>query len=236
MALTSPTLLRVAELSLRAEGDGRTVYGRVVPYNVEATVNDGRGPYREMFAPGAFSRSIEQRSHKVRLMVNHETRQLPIGRAEALTEQDDGLYGSFRVSETRAGEEALTLVRDGVVDSFSVGFHGIQHRNVSGVTVRTEAALREVSLVGFPAYEGALVGGVRAIDGLTAEQFSEYLASLDPEARTAFEQAVTLTGDTQAPQEARHGDSPSDNQHGTRDRGVFAAINRQLLLKEQFNA
>ena len=34
---------------------------------------------------------------------------------------------------------------------------------VEGVTVRTKAALRETSLVTFPAYAGALVAGVRLV-------------------------------------------------------------------------
>ena len=58
-------LIRVASLSLRSGGDGRTVYGRVVPYNVTTTVDDGRGAYEEMFAPGSFSRSIEQLGSRI---------------------------------------------------------------------------------------------------------------------------------------------------------------------------
>jgi uncharacterized protein len=44
----------------------------------------------------------------------------------------------------------------------SIGFRGIRERRDGDVRVRTEVALIEVSLVGMPAYEGALVGGVRS--------------------------------------------------------------------------
>ncbi|WP_169812633.1 phage major capsid protein [Nocardia acidivorans] len=149
---------------VRADSDGRTIYGRVVPYGEPAEIRESGVTYTERFAPGAFSRSIAERGGKVRLFAVHETRRLPIGRATELTEQADGLYGSFAVAATREGDDALELVRSGIVDAFSIGFRPIRQRHESGVTVRTEAALIEVSLVGMPAYEGAQIHGVRSAD------------------------------------------------------------------------
>lgn len=143
-------------------GTGRTIFGRVVPYNATISVDDGFGAYEERFAPGAFRRSVAERAHKVRLFVGHNTRNLPIGRATSLRDEADGVHAEFLVADTAAGNEALELVRSGVADSFSVGFRGV-HEHLDGrVTVRTEAALLEVSLVGVPAYQGAEVAGVRS--------------------------------------------------------------------------
>lgn len=169
--MAGETLYRATpEIHVRDSGDGRTVYGVVVPYGQVAEVDDGRGPYRERFAAGAFARSIADRGAKVRLFINHDAhRRLPIGRALELVERPDGLHGAFAVSATRDGDEALVLVRDGVVDSFSVGFRPLRERSVAGVVERIEAALREVSLVGMPAYAGALVGGVRSVPHLSVE-------------------------------------------------------------------
>jgi len=161
------------DIDVRDTAEGRTVYGTVVPYGRVATVNDGAGPYREMFAPGAFSRSIAQRAAKVKLLVNHDGRKLPVGVATKLEERDDSLYGEFLVS--RAQMHLIDDVSDGILDSFSVGFRGIDAKKVDGVVIRTEAALREVSLVGFPAYADALIGGVRMSDDLR-EQFDRYLS------------------------------------------------------------
>jgi HK97 family phage prohead protease len=148
------------DVVLRAEG--RTIYGVIVPYNDTITVNDGRGEYRERFMRGAFKRSIEQTPKKgFQLYANHETRRFPIGRSVELREEQHGLVGAFAVSQTQGGDEALTLVADGVVRAFSVGFSPIQERAVDGVVERTEVALREVSLVGMPAYDNAVVAGVR---------------------------------------------------------------------------
>jgi uncharacterized protein len=151
------------DLSVRDTNEGRIIFGTVVPYGQIAEVNDGFGPYRESFAFGAFARSIAQRADKVKLFSVHNGHvKLPIGRSVMFEERKVGLYGEFLVSRTADGEDALTLVKDGAVDAFSVGFKPMAHRKDRGVTVRTEAALREVSLVGLPAYEGAQLAGVRS--------------------------------------------------------------------------
>lgn len=151
------------DLSVRDSAEGRIIFGTVVPYGQVAEVNDGYGAYRESFAFGAFARSIEQRGDKVKLFAVHNGHvKLPVGRSLMFAERQEGLYGEFLVSRTRDGDDALTLVKDGAVDAFSVGFRPMNHRKENGVTVRTEAALREVSLVGLPAYEGAQLAGVRS--------------------------------------------------------------------------
>jgi len=173
-------LYRTSEVLLRADMAGRTIHGRIVPYGEVAEVNDGRGPYREQFAPGSLTRSIAERGHKLRLFVQHETRRLPIGKAVDLTERSDGVHGAFLVARTREGDDALELVDSGIVDGFSVGFAPIRERREAGVTVRTEASLREVSLVHSPAYSGALVAGVRSANPrLSVELARRRLALID---------------------------------------------------------
>ncbi|MFD2028962.1 HK97 family phage prohead protease [Promicromonospora aerolata] len=156
------SLLLYRNALLRADGDGRTIHGLAVPFDVETEVSDGFGRYRERFAPGAFARSIAQRGSKIKLLANHDSRVFPIGRATSLEERSDGLHAAFTVADTVAGNEALELVRSGTVDSFSVGFAPVSERQDGNVVVRTEVALREVSLVAFPAYPDALVAGIRS--------------------------------------------------------------------------
>jgi hypothetical protein len=92
-----------------------------------------------------------------------------------LEERSDGLFGEFRVSATDQGNQALELVRDGVLDSFSVGFAPIQHRgSTTSIVERTEVALREASVVAFPAYVGAAIGGVRSQD-FDSDELAEFL-------------------------------------------------------------
>lgn len=161
-----------ADLEVRSAGDGRTIHGIVVPFDHVARVSDGGPPYDEAFQRGAFAKTIVERGDRVKLLSQHASRTNPLGKALTLREDAAGLYGEFYVSRTTAGDEALELVRDGALDSFSVGFAPVKHEKRGRVTWRTEVALREASLVTFGAYDGALVGGVRALD-LTPEDLAD---------------------------------------------------------------
>lgn len=78
------------------------MYGVIVPYGEVTTVRDLDGEFREMFAPGAFRRSIAERGHKVKLLVSHDARtRYPVGRAVELREEPHGLFGAFELANTR---------------------------------------------------------------------------------------------------------------------------------------
>lgn len=220
-------LHRTATHDLTTSGDGRTVYGVLMPFDVESTVDDGFGPYTESFQRGAFSKTIRENRNGIKLLVNHDKyRSLPIGKSIVLREDPHGLYGEFRVSQTRAGDEAITLVRDGVVDAFSVGFNPIQPPSFGpGAVKRTEVRLFEASLVGFPAYAGALVAGVRSEfseDELERaatwlREHPDVLSELNldtppvepsPPADEAGSQPVEATGDVEPPEGHSRTDQP----------------------------
>jgi len=160
-------LRRTMTADLEIRSSERTIFGLAVPFDSPTTVDDGRGPYDEVFRRGAFTRTIAERGDRVKLLVAHDRQQrLPIGRATLLREDRAGLYGEFRVSRTREGDEVLELVRDGALDAFSVGFRGIRSKpdqpRHGEVLERLEVALAEVSVVPFPAYAGAAIAGVRS--------------------------------------------------------------------------
>lgn len=153
------TETRSFDVEIRA--NQRTVYGIAVPFGETIDL----GHYRERFVRGAFERTIRERGSKVKLLAQHNHATFPIGRAVLLEERPQGLWLEARVANTSAGDEALQLVADGAVDSFSVGFQPIESRTArDGVVERTQVALREVSLVGLPAYTGAVIAGVRSAD------------------------------------------------------------------------
>lgn len=166
------------DIEVRADGTGRTVAGLVVPFGRTAMVSDGGPRYEEGFEFGAFAKTIRERGDKVKLLSQHNARTNPLGRATLLREEAAGLYGEFHVSKTAAGDEAIELLRDGAIDSFSVGFAPIKHVKRGRVTWRTEVAMREASLVTFPAYEDARVAAVRAWSELTDEERAAAVLSL----------------------------------------------------------
>lgn len=147
---------------LEVRASQREITGLFVPFDSPTEIAHG---VTEAFRRGAFTRTIAERGDRVKLLANHD-RDRTLGRATHLDEEARGLVGTVKVSKTTAGDEALELVRDGALDSFSVGFFPVTGgdvwtRNRTHVD-RIEVKLAEVSLTGFPAYDGARVESVRS--------------------------------------------------------------------------
>jgi uncharacterized protein len=185
---TSPTLAPISRtlthvyahrFAIRHEdtggGDGRTLYGLAVPYDVELDVSDWWDDYTEVFRKGSFAKTIAQRAHPVPLLVSHERRALPIGASTELVEGDDGLHAAFHLSATPKADEVLALVADDAISGLSIGFEPVEHKVTAAdkrtppsrrdLHERTEVILREVSVCNFPAYDEAAVEGLREATG-----------------------------------------------------------------------
>lgn len=79
-----------------------------------------------------------------------------IGRITKAESTDDGLHITARISDTARGRDAMTLIRDGVLDSFSVGFIPLEsQKDRDGITHRRKVRLLETSIVSWPAYQNA---------------------------------------------------------------------------------
>lgn len=199
-------LNRAHQADLEIRGDGRTVVGIAVPFDAPTPIRDASGSYTELFRRGAFAKTIRERGDRVKFLAQHDRRAMPLGRATLLREDAAGLYAEFRVSQTRDGDDALALIRDGALDALSIGFRPVKdvwNRDRSMVE-RTEARLDEVSAVSFPAYDGALIAGVRT----AATDLSDLIAALidDPEALALLARSLPVLGSS-APDAADPGTS-----------------------------
>ena len=166
--MATAALSRAFPSDLELRGDGRTVVGIAVPFDQPTKIRDLSGSYTETFKRGSFAKTIAGgKPQAVKFFALHETQKLPLGRALNLREDAAGLAVELRVSKTKAGDEALELIRDRALDGLSVGFQPVQDRwNTDRSTVdRLEVRLREISAVSFPAYAGAAIAGVRSFDG-----------------------------------------------------------------------
>lgn len=134
----------------RADIEERTIVGLAVPYGQLADIG---GAYNERFAPGAID-SVED----VKLFYGHEE---PIGKVVEGRDTEDGFEIVARVSDTPRGNEVLTLMRDGVLNKFSVGFIPVESQRDGSTITRTKVSLKEVSVVPFPAFSGANITEVR---------------------------------------------------------------------------
>jgi uncharacterized protein len=156
-----------AALAVRAEGDGRTLVGPLLPWGVEAQVLDRGRLVVETFERGALAGNDPAR---VPLMARHprDPETLPIGRTVELEERADAAWGAWRVSKTALGDEVLELARDGVPLGLSVGFvevpGGSRWSADRKRVTRTRAQLDHIAVVRVPAYVGAEVAGIRSAD------------------------------------------------------------------------
>lgn len=154
-----------AQLELRSEpGEGddapqRIVSGRLVPYEVRTALPGGG---YELLRAGTFkdAQPADVRLYDGTGPLGHG--QL-IGTATELEHRADGLYGSLRISETRAGDDAYALARDGAYHGFSVGFEPDPATDrIKGDTItRSRGTLRHVALTDTPVYADARVLSVR---------------------------------------------------------------------------
>jgi len=143
------TELEIRSFEVRLEADTREVVGIAVPYGQVADI----GAYQEKFAPGAI-RSVED----VKLFWQHSE---PIGKILEGRDTEAGFEIRAMISDTPRGQEAYTLLKDGVINKFSVGFMPLEQTREGSLVTRTLVDLKEVSLVSFPAFQGANVAEVR---------------------------------------------------------------------------
>lgn len=150
-------------LSRAKGGDGRTIVGILVPYGKRQQIHEG---LEEMFRMGAAAHQLA-RPRTMRLANEHvKLGGKVIGRATELREDSAGLVGHLRASATPAGDEALTLVEDGVLEELSVGFRAVRDkRHPDGLVERVRANFLETALVLEGAYgRSARVTGLRSTD------------------------------------------------------------------------
>lgn len=120
--------------------------------------------YGDVVNKGAFAKTLKDRKGKIRLLAQHDPSR-PIGVIQEIREDDHGLWmkAKFTLGATD-GADYYHLLKDGAVDSMSIGFYIIKHEqdNVSGIRYLNEISLWEVSLVTFPANEYATVSAVKS--------------------------------------------------------------------------
>lgn len=150
--------IETREFEVRADLQERTITGLAVPYGQDANIG---GAYMERFVPGAISDVTD-----VKLFYGHEE---PIGKVLTGRDTEHGFEITAKVSDTARGNEVMTLMRDGVLNKFSVGFVPLESERDGQTVTRTKVSLKEVSVVPFPAFAGANITEVREDGGIPAE-------------------------------------------------------------------
>ena len=197
----------VRHVDFRASGasDGLTLDGYGAVFNEWTEISDHLGVYRERIVPGAFKRTIGQRTPV--LQFDHGAHPLigsiPLGRITSISEDARGLRVKARLSDNWLVEPVRDAIRDGGVTGMSFRFRVINEdwsRASDGIEERSikEIELYEVGPVVFPAYEQTTVG-VRSREAL--------VALADPNVRSEIARVLTNGTDVESLAES---DNPDD--------------------------
>jgi HK97 family phage prohead protease len=199
------------------ETEERTIVGLAVPYGQEI---DLTGNLKERFEAGAIQ-SLED----VKLFYGHEE---PIGKVIEGRDTEEGYEIVARISDTPRGNEVYTLMKDDVLNRFSVGFFPVKDRKEGQTIVRELVDLKEVSVVPFPAFEGAKITEVRSeieaeeVEEITEtpnETESETMENIELDVRTVQDEVAELRRVIEAGQTVAQATPAS---HKFRSQGEFA--------------
>jgi HK97 family phage prohead protease len=130
-------------------GDKRTISGKIAPYGEVGNTSAGRVVFAEN------SITVPEPS-KVKLLMSHDNSK-PVGRMQSVTSNKTGLYGSFKVSASTRGSDAILLAQEQLMDGLSVGVEVDDSRQEKDYLLVTAATLKEVSLVESAAFPSAAV-------------------------------------------------------------------------------
>jgi HK97 family phage prohead protease len=138
-----------------ADTERRIIAGKIVPF--ESVGRTSVGPV--VFAKGSIDVGDPG---KIKMLMQHSPER-PIGRMQKFNEEQDGIYASFKISASMAGQEAIILASEQLIDGLSVGVDVNKSIQKKDYLYVTSATLREVSLVESPAFgENAKVTKVAA--------------------------------------------------------------------------
>lgn len=147
-------LLTFSQEIQAADAERRIVSGLVAPYGEVGFTS--AGPV--MFERGAIA--IPDAT-KIKLLSQHQ-QDKPVGRAISFSESTDGVYGSFKLSSSSRGQDALVLAQENLVSGLSVGVDVTASKPMGDYLLVTAAVLKEVSLVESAAFSSASVTDIAA--------------------------------------------------------------------------
>lgn len=156
--------------------DGRTVDGRIIPYNEVAHVIDvdeagNLVEFDEQFLSGscaAMVQACEARGNAsfIAFNLDHDETNLDhqIGHAIKLREANDGAHATFRLYESKDIDKVRSMLKESH-KGLSVKFKAVRTpRMVRNVVSHVQVAIAHVAATPMPTYAGAGITGMRALE------------------------------------------------------------------------
>jgi HK97 family phage prohead protease len=185
-------LLTFSQEIQAADTERRIVSGLVAPYGEVG--HTSAGPV--VFERGSIS--IPD-AGKIKLLSQHQ-QDKPVGRAISFSDSTEGVYGSFKLSSSTRGQDALVLAQENLVSGLSVGVDVTASKPMGDYLLVTAAVLKEVSLVESAAFSSASVDEIMAaraeLEAATSTKektttISTTIVEIETETETESEEAVT---------------------------------------------
>ena len=114
----------------------------------------------DVIAKGAYQKTIQENGERVRYLWQHKMDK-PIGKIKEMYEDDKGLMFVAEIPKTTLGNDALELMKAGIVTENSVGILPIQKQMKDGFREITEVKLYEISAVTLAANDQAKILDVK---------------------------------------------------------------------------
>lgn len=107
-----------------SEDDGRTFEGYGAVFNSPTRINSWEGDFDEQIAPGAFRKSLRERTPKFQFDHGHHPLigSIPIGAITDIHEDDRGLYVQARLGEHMIIDLVREAIASGAIDGMSFRF------------------------------------------------------------------------------------------------------------------
>jgi len=157
--------LYIEASSIECSEERREISGKIVPLGTGEIGHTNLGAYT--FA--ANSIEIADPS-KIRLLSQHNL-QKPIGKMISAETRTDGIYATFKLSRSTAGNDALIMAQEGLVTGLSIGAEILASKpSKDGYTVVSSARLKEVSLVTVPAFASSEILEIAAEEIIPVEE------------------------------------------------------------------
>jgi HK97 family phage prohead protease len=91
------------------------------------------------------------------ILLNHDYKSLPIGKALEVNKTNEGLVFKIQFADTILGREVYDLYKNGMMNSFSVGFRGKKPKQTKdGIKIFDDVELLELSCVTVPCNPNAV--------------------------------------------------------------------------------
>lgn len=155
-------LIAFDDARIKMEGEGRIIEGYASKFG-------GVDAYGDTVMPGAYAKTLQNRSRPVRMRWNHYGP--VIGKWLEIREDNNGLYVKGELTEGHSvADDAYASLRHGAVDGMSIGYREkAGEDSPNGGRILKEIELIEISVVEEPADLGAKIEAVKHLSEAITE-------------------------------------------------------------------